>query len=588
VKRRLLLLSALGVVASASLLAARPPSDSLTMRVTLTDAAAAGISDLGLEVPVNGRVFVVLSRQDMDGEPREQVGVNGVPLWGMDVFGMGPGDSVVVDTRGVGKRGEESAGGVIGYPLADFAALPAGDYWVQPFLNVYTTFSRADGHTVQLHLNSGAGQSAFRAPGNAYGEPVRMHIDPAAGAEIELEIDRVIPPIEPLRGGEVLQQGNPRDRGPARYVKIRSELLSEFWGHDMYIGANILLPAGYDDGPQHYPTLYLQGHFPGRRAPLGYDGENPRPRSELITRFWESDAAPRMIAVTIRDANPYYDTAYSVDSANVGPYGKAITEELIPYLEREFRMIAEPWARVTAGGSTGGWEALAMQVFYPRTFGGAWGWCPDPVDFNYYQIVGIYEDDNAYFTGTEWHQIERPNARRPDGNIVSTVRQENHMELARGPGSRSGGQWAIWEAVFGPVGDNGLPQPIWNPVTGEIHREVAEYWRENFDLHRYLRRQWPALGHDLRGKLHIAVGDMDTYYLEQAVMLLQEYLESVDDPPADASFEYGWKKPHCWIGASPSGSGDDITYPEFLEVVAAHMASRAPANADMAWLPAQD
>jgi len=587
-KRRLPLLSAVTVGAWGVILAAAPaPAASLTVRVTLAADTAAEIAGLGLEVPVNGRVFVILSRQKADGEPREQIGVNGVPFWGMDVIDMGAGDSVVLDASG-GARGEVSAGGVIGYPLADFAALPAGDYWIQPFLNVYTTFERADGHTVRMHLNSGAGQSAFRAPGNAYGEPVRMHIDPAAGGAIALELDRVIPPIEPLRNDEVLQQGNPRDRGLTRYVKLRSEVLSDFWGHDMYIGANVLLPAGYEDGTRRYPTLYLQGHFPGRRAPLGYDTANPRPRGELLTRFWESDASPRMIAVTLRDANPYYDTSYSVDSANVGPYGKAITEELIPYLEREFRMIAAPWARVTAGGSTGGWEALAMQVFYPRTFGGAWGWCPDPVDFNYYQIVGIYEDDNAYFTGNEWHRIERPNARRPDGNIVSTVRQENHMELARGPGSRSGGQWAVWEAVFGPVGDNGLPRPIWDPVSGEIHHDVAEYWRENFDLHRYLRRRWQDLGPDLRGKLHIAVGDMDTYYLEQAVMLLQEYLESVDDPPAEASFEYGWKKPHCWIGASPSGSGDDITYPEFLGVVAAHMASRAPANTEMDWLPAQD
>ncbi len=588
-KPRLVLAGLVGLLAWGAVLAAgQGPASPMTIRVTLAAGAAASIAELGLEVPVNGRVFVVVSREQTDGEPREQVDVNGVPFWGMDVFDVKAGDSVVLDASGVGVRGNESAGGVIGYPLADFASLPAGDYWVQAFLNVYTTFERADGHTVRLHLNSGAGQSAFSAPGNAYGEPIRMHIDPAVAGEIQLEIDHVIPPIEPLERGEVLQQGNPRDRGPARYVKIRSKVLSEFWGRDMYIGANVLLPAGYEDSAQHYPTLYLQGHFPGRRAPLGYGSERSRPRSDQLTTFWESAAAPRMIAVTFRDANPYYDTSYSVDSANVGPYGKAITEELIPHLENEFRMIAEPWARVTAGGSTGGWEALAMQVFYPRTFGGAWGWCPDPVDFNYYQIVGIYEDDNAYYTGNEWHRIERPNARRPDGNIVSTVRQENHLELARGPGSRSGGQWAIWEAVFGPVGDNGLPRPIWDPVTGEIHREVAEYWRDNFDLHRYLRARWSSLGPDLRGKLHIAVGDMDTYYLEQAVLLLQEYLESVTEPPAEASFEYGWKKPHCWIGASPSGSGDDITYPEFLEVVATHIASRAPTHAELDWLPAQD
>ncbi|NKB89054.1 MAG: enterochelin esterase-like enzyme [Acidobacteria bacterium] len=578
--------AALAAVAGLTTLAGAQQEET-TFHVTLSQDAAAGIAELGLGVPVDGRLFVIISRDDVDGEPRQQVGVTGVPLWGKDVEGLTAGAAVVLDTVGAEAAGETSNGGVIGYPLHSFDQVPPGEYWVQPFLNVYTTFERADGQVVQMHLNSGAGQSAFRAPGNAYGAPQRVELGPNSG-QIQLVIDTVIPPIEPLAPGEVLQQGNPRDDGLARFVKIRSDVLSEFWGRDMYIGANVLVPAGYDESTESYPTLYLQGHFPGRGAPLGYGGENPRPRARELTDFWHSDEAPRMFAVTIRDANPYYDTAYSVDSANVGPYGTAITEELIPHLEREFRMIAEPWARITAGGSTGGWEALAMQIFYPKLFGGAWGWCPDPVDFNYYQIVGIYEDDNAYYTGSEWHRIERPNARRPDGNIVSTVRQENHMELARGPGSRSGGQWAIWEAVFGPVGEDGLPDPIWDPVTGEINRDTAEYWRENFDLHRYLRRNWATVGDDLRGKIHVATGDMDTYYLEQAVILLQEYLDGVDNPPAEASFEYGWKKPHCWIGASPTGSGEDITYAEFLDVVAEHVSSRAPAAANLDWLPAQD
>ena len=144
-----------------------------------------------------------------------------------------------------------------------------------------------------------------------------------------------------------------------------------------------------------------------------------------------------------------------------------------------------------------------MQIFYPDFFGGAWGSCPDPVDFNYYQIVNIYEDENAYFTGDEWHLIERPNARRFDGNIRSTVRQENHLELATGPNSRSGGQWAIWEAVFGPVGDNGYPKPIWDPVTGQIDKETADFWRSNYDLHEHLRSNWETIGPKLDGMLNI-------------------------------------------------------------------------------------
>jgi hypothetical protein len=588
-RTRLVALLALltSVVAGGVRAGSAPREEPLRFAVTLSEEAAAGISELGLDTPVDGRVFVIISRSDRS-EPREQVEVTGVPFWGMDVLGWAGGERVVLDTEGSHAAGAASPGGVTGYPVNRFSELPPGEYWVQPFVNVYTTFERADGHTVRLHMNSGAGQSTFRAPGNATAMPRRMQIDPAHGGTIELVIDRVLPPRQPLTAGQVLQQGNPRDREQVKFVKIRSALLSDFWGRDMYIGANVLLPANYDaTSDRRYPTLYLQGHFPGGRAPLGYDGDR-RGGDSALREFWHSAAAPRMFAVTIRDANPYYDTSYSVDSANIGPYGAAITEELIPHLEQRFRMIPEAWARVTAGGSTGGWEALAAQIFYPRFFGGAWGWCPDPVDFNYHQIVGIYEDDNAYYTGNEWHRIERPNARRPDGNIVSTVRQENHMEQAWGPGGISGGQWAVWQAVFGPVGSNGLPLPIWDPVTGAIDHEVADYWRAHFDLNQYLRDRWSDVGPDLRGKLHVATGDMDTYYLEEAVFLLEDFLESVESPPAEATFEYGWREPHCWIGYSPTGSGEELTYAEFLDIAARHIAQRAPEQADLHWLPLRD
>ena len=538
--------------------------------ISLSEEAVAGIEKLGLDIPVTGRVFVIVSRND-EREPREQIGVSGVPFWGRDVEGLAAGDVVSLAAGDPAFRG---------FPFEDFTELPAGEYFVQAFLNAYTTFHRSDGHTVSMHLNAGEGQDLWRAPGNAHSAVERIAIDPKKSQTISLTLDAVIPPIEPLREGEVLQQGNPRDTDWVKFVKIKSEKLSEFWGRPMYIGANVLLPAGYDESGnagKRYPAIYLQGHFPGRRAPFGFiDGEAGRGRSEGFADFWTSGEAPPMIAVSIRDANPYYDTSYSVNSANVGPYGDAITEELIPYLEAQFRMIPEPWARVTAGGSTGGWEALAMQVFYPDDFGGAWGWCPDPVDFNYYQIVNIYEDENAYYTDDEWHQIERPNARRFDGNIQSTVRQENYLELASGPNSRSGGQWAIWEAVFSPVGEDGYPRPIWDPETGAIDRETAEYWRSNYDLHQHLKSRWETIGPNLSGKLHIAVGDMDTYYLDNAVYLLEEFLESTTSPRADAHIEYGRRKPHCWIGESPTRPDEDITNAEFVQVVGEYFRANKP------------
>ena len=557
--------------------AAEATETGLRFRILLADSASRDIAALGLETPLTGRVYVIVSRND-EREPRAQINLNGVPFWGLDVRGLACGGTVLLDETDPSFRG---------FPLDRVADLPAGEYFVQAFLNVYTTFRRADGHTLEMHLNSGAGQSPWRAPGNAHGAVQRLALDPTGSGTIELTIDTVIPPIEPLEEGDVLQQGNPADTERVKFVKIESERLSRFWGRPMYIGANLLLPEGYGDDPEmRYPALYLQGHYPGRRAPLGFsESEQRQPRSAELTEFWKSDAAPRMIAVSIRDANPYYDTAYSVNSANVGPYGDAITEELIPFLEREFRMIAEPWARVLAGGSTGGWEALAMQIFYPDRFGGAWGWCPDSVDFRYHQIVDVYEDANAYFRRNEWHAVERPNRRNVDGNVTSTVRQENRMEQATGLRGRSAGQWAIWEAVYGPVAADGYPRPVWDPLSGAIDHETAADWREHFDLHQILRGRWETLGPKLAGKLHVAVGEMDSYYLNNAVSLLDEFLGNVDNPPAAASFEYGRGEPHCWIGESPSRPGEEISMAEFVLVVADYLRRQAPEGADLRWLP---
>lgn len=302
-----------------------------------------------------------------------------------------------------------------------------------------------------------------------------------------------------------------------------------------------------------------------------------------LSDFWLSDDAPRVLAVTFRDANPFYDTSYEINSANMGPSGDATVRELIPYIEQRFRAIGEPWARLLAGGSTGGWEALALQVFYPDEFAGTWAWCPDPVDFHYYQIVNVYQDDNAYFTEYEWHRVERPNARRSDGNIRSTIRQENLMERARGPDGRSGGQWAIWEALFSPVGSNGYPKPIWDQVTGAIDKQVAQYWREHYDINHRLQRNWKTLGPKLRGKIHVATGDMDSYYLNEAVYLLQAFLDSTTSPPAEATFEYGRRKPHCFSGYSPDRPGEDLAYTEFIRIAAEFMWNRMPDGGDGGW-----
>ncbi len=533
-------------------LTGRPPDkpSPLEFRVRLTQEAADGIAALGLEVPVTGRVYVIVSQDDCC-EPRELIDVTGVPFWGKDVHNFIPSDWIPLEDRDPE---------VLGFPLEQIAELPPGNYYVQAFLNVYTTFNRSDGNQVQMHLNAGAGQWLWEEAGNAYSQVQELYLDPGRGGKVNLDITEVIQPSPPLQPGQSPQQGNYEDTDWVKYIKFRSDVVSDFWGHDMYIAANILLPAGYDENPDlYYPVIYEQGHWPGSRAPLGFREGN------AFYRFWISDEAPRFIAVRFRDANPFYDTSYSVNSANVGPYGDAIMNELIPAIEQQFRVIREPWARVLAGGSTGGWEALAMKVWYPDFFGGTWAWCPDAVDFHYHQLVNVYDDDNAYFNEYDWNKVERPSARANDGDPYFTIKQENDWETAMAPDDRSGGQWDIWEAVYSPVGPDGYPLPVWDPASGVIDHTVAQYWLENYDIVNKLKQNWATLGPKLDGQLTVTNGMMDTYYLNEATYLLKEFIDQAD-PPADVIFDFGFREPHCWTGESPNNPGQEMTTIEFVHI----------------------
>jgi hypothetical protein len=497
-------------------------------------------------------VLVAISR-DSDQQPTgrpgargpawviQQAGPTGVPLFGKNVEGLEPGATAVID------------GASFGHPLASLDDLPAGEYTVQAFVNVYTRFERADGHTVWLHMDQWEGQNWRRSPGNLFSKPQRVLVDPKGGTPIRLVCDQVIPPIQPQPDTDLVKR-----------LRFRSEILSKWWGQPVYLGAIVLLPKDYDRHPEaRYPVNYIQGHF-STGAPGGFGRGGP------FDALWLAEDTPRFIYVTFQHPSPYYDDSYAVNSENNGPYGDAIMQELIAAVEERFRVIREPWARKLSGGSTGGWEALALQIFHPEFFGGAWVSCPDPVDFRYYQIVDIYKDDNAYFIDRGWTRVERPNSRRPDGNIVSMMKDENWYELVTGDSSRSGGQWDIWEATFSPVGSDGYPKRIWDKRTGKIDRDVAAYWKEHYDLRNILETRWPALGPALAGKLFVYVGDMDSFYLNDAVGLLEQFLEKTTSPPYGGRVTYERLKPHCW------GPGEA----ELLRLMTGHMEKNAPQGAD--------
>ena len=508
--------------------------------------------------PITGRVFVVITR-DGSKEPRLQAGSwsDPAPLFGVDVDQLKPGQAAVIDAT------------TSGYPVESLGAIPAGDYHVQALLNIYTEFHRSDGHVIWAHMDQWEGQRFNKSPGNLYSEPEALHLDPKAGYDVRLSLTKVIPPVEV-----------PPDTMWVKRIKIQSKLLSIFWGRPIYLGAVVLLPKDYDAHPDvHYPVLYVQDHFslgpPLPFRPEAAKGKDFWDRAGYdLYQAWTSDNFPRMIAVSFLHPTPYYDDSYAVNSANNGPYGDALLTELVPHLEAHFRMIRKPYARVLMGGSTGGWESLALQVFHPAFFAGTWTFFPDPIDFRRYQLTNIYEDENAFYQpGHEWAKVERFMMRAPDGQPLITTRAFSRLHLVLGGKDRSGQQLDAWEAAYGPVGEDGYPKPLWDKQTGAIDRSVADYMRDQgYDLRYYVEKDWPTLGPQLAGKLHLYCGDMDNYYLNLAVYLFEDSLKKLENPASDASFEYGRPmKGHGWM---------PMSFPELLRMMADHITRHAPAGED--------
>lgn len=501
-------------------------------------------SDLALD-SLDGRLLLIFST-DSTAEPRFQVTdeVKTQQVFGMNVDDWGKNQKITFDQD------------AFGYPIQQLKTIPAGEYYVQALLHVYETFQRSDGKIVKLPMDRGEGQVWNQAPGNLYSRPVKMYIDPIH-PQLDLVLDQIIPPIAP-----------PEDTKYIKHVRIQSDLLTKFWGRPMHLGAHVLLPEGWDTHPEaRYPLAIYHGHFPADFSGFRTTPPDPDLKPDYSERFkisgynrvvqqeaydfykiWTGPNFPRVLAIEIQHANPYYDDSYAVNSANLGPYGDAITYELIPYIEKQFRGIGAGWARFVYGGSTGGWEALAVQVKYPDEYNGCYAACPDPIDFRAFTQVNIYEHTNAYYEEGPFRKTFRPGHRNYLGEIDATLQDMNYRELALADHSRSGQQWDIWEAVFSPCGEDGYPQPIWDKRTGSIDKTVAEYWKENFDLTYIMQRDWPKNGAKWKNKIHIYCGDMDNYYLNNAVYLTEAMLENTKDPHYGGEVDYGDRAEHCWNG----------------------------------------
>ncbi|HEX3354422.1 MAG TPA: hypothetical protein VHS34_16500 [Terriglobales bacterium] len=502
--------------------------------------------------PLDGRMLLLLST-DPSAEPRMQIGLspNTQLVFGVDVDSLPPGQIVTVDEQ------------AYGYPLRSLRDVKPGEYFVQAVFHRYETFHRSDGHTVKLPMDRGEGQHWNIAPGNFYSRPAKIMIGPGTPRTL-LILDQEIPPIAP-----------PADTKYIRHIKIKSEVLSKFWGRPMYIGADVLVPQGFDEHPQaRYPLIVFHDHFVPDFDDFRPEPPDPNLKPDYSERFhisgynrieqaeahkfyqqWTGPNFPRVLIVKLAHANPFYDDSYAVNSANVGPYGDAIETELIPAIEKQFRGIGQGWARFTYGGSTGGWEALAVQTFYPDHYNGAFVACPDPVDFRAFTVIDLYNDKNAYYREGAHRKMMQPGMRDYLGHILVTAQEANQYELALGTRGRSGEQFDIWQAVYSPVGDDGYPKPIFNKETGEIDHNVAAYWKEHYDLRNILERDWATLGPKLRGKIHVYCGSADSYFLNNAVYLLEDFLKT-SNPPYEGEVKYGERAEHCWNG--------DPTLPNYL------------------------
>lgn len=430
---------------------------------------------------VTGRVLLFLARKG-GAEPRHQTGMLSLdpqPVYGLDVTNWIPGTPV--EFRPEAFRGPDA----LAFP-GPMDRIEPGSWRAQALVDLDTT---------ARDINAG--------PGNLYSRPVACELRGANGGRVELVAD------------QVMTSRPPKDTDWVKLVEVRSRLLSEFHGRETKLRAAVILPAGFTNAPadRRYPAVYVVPGFGGRHTSAwGW-------MDSSAGRRWKEgrDGVPHLRVVLDPDV-PLGHSVFA-NSANNGPVGDALVQELIPEIERRFRGLPESWARLVTGHSSGGWSSLWLQVAYPDFFGGCWSTAPDPVDFRAFQTMNLYEDRNGHWTREG--QL-RPVARGRD-RVLLNIQQLNLLEHVVG----YGGQLDSFDAVFSPRGTNGRPRRVMDKLSGAIDREVVVYW-QRYDIRRVLEENWPVLGPKLQGKLHVIAAGWDTFYLEPAVEYLRDFLATKD------------------------------------------------------------
>jgi hypothetical protein len=402
------------------------------------------------------------------------------PIASVEVSDLAPGGTIVID------------GDAVSFP--DSLESLEGPVRVQALLDAST-----------------AERSAFDEAGNVVSGVVEVTLDPGRDDAVELTLDRPIEP-RPLR-----------DHPNVKWITLRSDLLSEHAGHDVFHRAGVALPAAHlrgDDPQRRWPAIYVTPGYGGRhRGALSY--------GEMFRTPGIEDVAPMAVHIVLDPDAPLGHHGF-VDSPNNGPRAAALITELIPHLEERFSLDARPEARIVTGHSSGAWTSLWLVLNYPETFGACWSTAPDPVDFHAFGTVDLYEDTNIFTdaAGADRPAMKRTVGREARTEVRMTIRQECGMERAIDPDGRSGQQWDAWEAMFSPRDEEtGAPRPLFDAASGAIDKTTVEHW-SRFDIARLVASDWERYGPIVMERVHLYCGGDDSFYLDRAVTRLKEQVEA--------------------------------------------------------------
>lgn len=380
-------------------------------------------------------------------------------------------------------------------------------------------------YAVQAVWDQNTEESRTSASGNLFSKKQIIILDKPTN--VNLEISEMVPPLQV------------NEHPLVRVENYKSKVLSEFWGKPMYQKVAILLPKTYQKGDTiKYPIRYNVSGYGGR-----YTRINRVTSNKKFMDWWQSYKSPDVINVFLDGEGPFGDP-YQMDSDNSGPYGESLIKELIPFIEKKYRGTDAAETRFVDGCSTGGWVSLGLQLYYPDSFNGCFSYSPDAVEFENYQLTNIYKDKNIYVNE---YGYERPIMRSILGEPMISTRQFVYQENVLGSSDSyltSGMQIGSHTALYSPKGANGLPKPLFHPVTGEIDQSVASYWKK-YDFKAYAEKNWKTLGPKIKGKIYVWMGDMDNFYLNMSTRVFADYLKTKENPKSDAVIEFTAMQGHC-------------------------------------------